>query len=405
MIGLLRYRPGAWLRSGGTLLAWMLARAAAQFITLLLLAKTLGASEYGRLVVVISLATLVTPLVGLGLSNVVLRNGAKDPGNLPLYLGIATHWWAWTLLPGLALAMSMLLWLFPDGAPLLAGATAVGAEVAASSLGDLRARHCQAERRIGASGVINAGLPLLRFPMLGLLFFIVPSATIELVLWVYTVSSVTYLLILLRPLRALPHRGRGGEAMSGSSGLPFTVAIVSVRLQSEFNKPILAHSAFSLAGSYNVAQRFVELASMPLLALQEALWPRLHAHASPLESWLRTGAWLLFMSLACSVVLWLAAPFLPWLLGQDYTSAMDTLRMLAWLPTLQTLRSLLNFHAIHFGRMRWIGWTYAGGAVTSVLIVATLVPVNGLAGAVVAAYASEVMMTVLLVGGMKFAKA
>lgn len=404
MIRILQYRPGTWLRSGGQLLAWMLVRAAAQAATLLLLARILGVSDYGRLVVIISLSVLVAPLVGLGLGNILLRNGARDPVGLPLYFSIAIRWWWWTLLPGFVVSFLLFMWFLPGGLPLIAGLAAIGAEVAVTSLVEVRGRHCQAARRIGAFGAINAGLPLLRLLMLVMLFLLMPGVRLEAVLWVYTVSSVIYLLLLLPPMRGLSNWRKSSEQMSASSGLPFLVAIAATRLQTEFNKPVLAHSAFSMAGAYNVAQRFVDLASMPLMALQEALWPRLYAHANPVQALLRTGGWLLLLGLVCSGVLWLSAPVLPWLLGADYTSAADALQMLAWLPMLQTFRSLLNFHAIHFGRMGWIGWAYACGAVVGVLAVVGLVPIHGLTGAVAASYASEFTMIILLATGMKLAR-
>lgn len=405
MIRLLRCRPGTWLRNGGKVLGWMLLRASAQVATLLLLTRLLGASDYGRLVVVISLAAFITPLVGLGLSNVLLRNGARDPANLPIYLGIAARWWWRTLLPGLGLGLVLFLWLLPEGLPLLAGVAAIGAEVAASSLADLRARHRQAEHRIGAFGAINSGLPLLRLAMLAMLFLVLPDAGTESVLWVYTASSMFYMPFLLGALQGLPRNGTGTEPMPASGGLPFTVAIVAVRLQSEFNKPILAHSAFWMAGTYNVAQRFVELASMPLLALQEALWPRLYADSHPTQALLRTGTWLLSLALACSAVLYVVAPVLPRLLGGDYAASVDVLRMLAWLPLLQTLRALLNVHVIHHRRMQWIGLGYACGALVGVATLALLVPHLGLHGAVVAAYASEVAMIAFLIAGTRSAEA
>lgn len=405
MIRLLRYRPGAWLQNGGKVLGWMLLRASAQTVALLLLTRFLEASDYGRLVVVISLAAFITPVVGLGLSNVLLRNGAKDPANLPFYLGIAVRWWRRTLLLGLVLGLVLFLWLLPDGSPLFPGVVAIGAEVAASSLADLRARHRQAEHRVGAFGAINSGLSLLRLAMLALLFLVLPDAGTEDVLWVYTASSLFYILLLLRPLQRLPRSEGGKEPMPASGGLPFTVAIVAVRLQSEFNKPILAHSAFWMAGTYNVAQRFVDLASMPLLALQEALWPRLFAHANPTRTLLLTGAWLLLLALACSTVLCVVAPVLSWLLGSDYTASVDMLRMLAWLPLLQTLRALLNAYVIHQRRMRWIGWSHACGALVGVAAVTFLVPHLGLLGAVVAAYVSEAAIIVLLIAGVRLARA
>src|SRR3546814_18531870 len=85
--------------------------------------------------------------------------------------------------------------------------------------------------------------------------------------------------------------------MLATSGLPFSMAAFATKLQAEFNKPILAHLGFDLAGAYNVAQRASDLASMPLSALPESLWPRLYAQPNPLRQLCRTDPGLLTLAL------------------------------------------------------------------------------------------------------------
>lgn len=397
MIRLLQYRPGAWLRSGGQLFGWMLVRATALALTVLLLARLLGAHGYGQFVVLLAVASFVSPLVGLGLCHIVLRNGAKDRDNLDLYLGIAARWWRWTLLPGMALVILLATWLVPDGVPWRAALAAVCVEVTASSLVELCSRHRQAGQRIAAFGAITAGLPLFRLFALGVLFLWWPAAGVQSVLWVHAASGLAYVALLLPTLHGLPYGREGKEPMVASSGLAFTVSVVAARLQGEFNKPVLAHSAFAMAGTYSAAQRFVDLACMPLIAMQESLWPRLYAHENPMRALVRAGCCLVGLALACAGFLWMVGPLLPWLLGTDYASAARTLQWLALLPVLQTLRSLLSFHWIHHGRMRIIGLAYVIGAVIGVLAVAGLVPDLGIVGAVLAAYVSELAMIFVLV--------
>ena len=97
--------------------------------------------------------------------------------------------------------------------------------------------------------------------------------------------------------------------------------------------------------------------------------------------------------------LWLVAPLLLVVFGTDFVDAVAVLRMLAWLPTLQVLRALLNFHVIHHGQMQQIGWAYAIGGVVSVTGVAVFAPVYGLIGAVWASYAAEAAMVAFLIYG------
>ncbi|UHD16885.1 hypothetical protein [Thiocapsa bogorovii] len=66
LANMLRWRPGAYLRSSSELFGWLLLRAAAQITSVVLLAKTLGAEDYGLFVTVLALASFFPPLVILG---------------------------------------------------------------------------------------------------------------------------------------------------------------------------------------------------------------------------------------------------------------------------------------------------------------------------------------------------
>lgn len=378
----------------------MLLRAAAQAGTVVLLARTLAAQTYGEFVAVIAVAGFAVPLVGLGLSNMVLRNVARNPQAAPWYLERAVAAWARTLLPVAAATIGIALLLLPKGLPAATMAVAICGELLASSLTELAGRFRQAQHRLHAYGAINAGLPLLRLLALGLLVFLSERTDITSVLWIFTAASFAYGLLLWPVVHvATPFIAEGAtEAMPVTSGLPFSASALAMRLQGEFNKPILAHAGFGLAGSYNIAQRAVDMASLPLLALQEALWPKLYAQANPLPQLRRTGAAMLLLAVALGALIWLSAPLLPLLVGNAYEDAIRVLRMLAWLPLLQVGRSLLNFHAIHHGHMQHISWACLIGGGISVCAVAALVPAHGMAGAAIASYIAEIAMSLALLG-------
>lgn len=391
-------RLGALARNGSRLLGWMLLRAVAQAGIVILLARQLGAVPYGQFVAAIAVASFFIPFIGLGLSHIVLRNAARDPSNEAAYFTRALRWWVISLLPGSVLAFGVAALLLPHGIPLVATSIVIAAELLSSSLTELYARHQQAQQNTHAYGAINAGLPLFRLIGFGLLFFVLPHTDVATVLGVYAASSLCYAALLWWKL---PKKKCGTDAlltepMSATSGLPFSLAAFAMKLQGEFNKPVLAQSSLGFAGSYNVAQRAVDFASMPLLALQEALWPRLYAQAQPLRQLRHSGLALLALALALGTAIWLAAPLLPRILGPSFADSVAVLRLLAWLPLLQTLRYLINFYAIHRTWMSLIGWVYTVGAVVNVALIAALVPRWNMTGAVAAAYLTELAMTATL---------
>lgn len=395
------WRPGWLARHGASLFVWMALRAVMQAATVLVLARQLGAQPYGQFVAVIAVVSFFTPFVGMGLSHMVLRNVARDPARESIYFGRAVRCWVCTLLPCTAVATVIAMLLLPSGLPLISIAVVTIAELAATSLTELRARHRQAQQKINIYGAINAGLPGIRLLVFGLLFLTGQDLDIEVVLWAYAISSLLYALLLWRPIPAEISFSDEptSEPMTARNGLPFCLAAFAMKLQAEFNKPALAYTGFGLAGTYNIAQRAVEMASLPLLALQESLWPRLYAQQNPMQQMRRTGLVLFVLALVLGGVMWLAAPLLLCILGDSFSEAVEVLRALAWLPLLQVLRALLNFHAIHHGRMTSIGWIYAVGATVSVASVAIFVPMYGMAGAVVASYVAEVAIIFFLMRG------
>lgn len=395
---LIRWRPGGLARHGSVLLGWMLLRAAAQVATIVMLARQLGADSYGQFVALIAASSFFTPFVGLGLSHVLLRNAARDPAHHAVYLRRALYWWVRTLPFCAASSLLLVLWLLPGNGSLVMVCAVVVAELTAASLAELCARYWQSRQKTGIYGTIHAALPGIRLLALGLLLVSTSNAGTTAVLWTYAASSLIYAAVLLvtLPSNAEFPDARLEEPMTAQSGLPFCVAAFAMKLQSEFSKPVLAQAGLGLAGVYNVAQRAVDIASLPLAALQETLWPRLYAQADPARQLRRTGTALLALALALGLALCVLAPLLPMVLGASFAGAVDVLQMLALLPFLQVLRGLLNFGAIHRGRMQESGRAYTVGGIVSGVAVAALVPPFGVKGAAVAAYVAEAVMIALL---------
>src|SRR5690606_33100786 len=123
-------------------------------------------------------------------------------------------------------------------------------------------------------------------------------------------------------------------------------------------KPLLAQTSYSYAGNLNIAQRVVDLATLPLFAIQEALWPRLFASDNHRRQLWISGALLLFAAIIAGGLLALSAPLLPAVLGPDFASTGMLIVWLSGLPALLALRNLINFHLIASGRTHLLTWIY-----------------------------------------------
>lgn len=399
---------GAAVRQASTTLTWFALRAASQFGLVLLLSRHLGSAGYGIFVTAMAVASFFVPFAGLGLQAILLREGARNPSLL------ATHLWHCIRIVALATPIAVgfgvayLLFVLPDDVALPKSAmlAALCVEVAALSIGELVARAEQARERMGRYGLLNTAVSLLRLTIL-MLLAATDAVTVEIWLWACAVSGLLYLLGCLAyarimfPARLKPIKVDMRRWLKQS--LPFAWGALSLRLQAEYNKPQLARISFESSGVFNVAQRGMDMLNLPVIALQEALWARFYRTDSSRARW-RIWALLLGMALAVALACLLLAPGIPKLVGSDYLLAADVLRLMAGLPLLQCVRSLLTVQLTHVHRTAAVGYAYMAGAISSVLLTTWLVQSSGLIGAVTAFYAVEAIIISILAASIYLKK-
>jgi O-antigen/teichoic acid export membrane protein len=390
---LFRWRPGGLARAGTELLFWFALRAAAQIAVTLVLARHLGATDYGLFVATIAIAGIFGVFSTLGVPSILLRDGAKAIEQLPLFLGGALSiWWRSTLL-FTVLACTIASILLPNiSVSSRAIYGLIASEIISVSLLELTCRAYQAGHKTRYYGAIQAGLPAIRLLTITVLLML-NQEEFTLLLWTYTVATLAYIFAVI-----CISRNQIGWVQPETlpwefvrQGIPFSVGGLSSRLQAEYNKPLLAQTAYAHAGQFNVAQRIVDLASLPLMAIQEALWPRLYADKDHRRRLMTTGVILLLMSLLGGVVIALASFLIPHILGNDYRDTAQLMVWLAGLPLLSVLRNLGNFRLIAKNCTHLLTWVYLAGAIASFGFSTWLIPEHTLVGAVWACYATEVV--------------
>lgn len=372
-------------------------RASAQTIMVVVLAWLLGAEGYGLFVAALAVASFFAPLAGMGLAGVLLRDGAYASEQLPQRLGMALAlWWPAALVLAL-IAVPAIAWALPSPVPLAALTAFALAEIVATSFVELAARVEQALQRVRAFGALLAGLAIVR--LAGLLIYMVlqPPHPIGW-MWVYAASSLAYTatvawLLVVRYKPVWPAKHDWGMAREG---FPFTVGALSFRLQTEFNKPLLAQQSYGYAGNFSVAQRIIELASLPLQAMQEALWPRFYAGNQPGKRMLIIASYLIALALLGGGLLIVLAPWLPRLLGSGFEATANMMILLALLPALQVMRNLLSAYIVAKHWQTMLTMTYTVAAMASVSANFVLIAAFGWKGAVWAAYLAEAVIIGIL---------
>ncbi|MEJ5349315.1 MAG: lipopolysaccharide biosynthesis protein [Desulfosoma sp.] len=397
LISFLSWRPGAFARDGARIFFWLGLRAAFQAVTVVLLARWLGASGYGVFVAALAVASFFTPIAAMGMPAVLLRDGARHCDRLPWLLMRSLRLSLLAIIACVIMATLAQRWSLPPSAPLWALVFLAAGEIAGGAWTEIFARTAQAKAQSHRFGAILAGLAAVRLSALLFLAALGPPTPCAWML-AFGLSSLVYVALLtLGAWPLLGHIKQAGFAPTTwketgpavREGFPFVTGALAFRLQAEFNKPVLAHLGYAQAGAFSIAQRAVDFAALPLAALQEALWPRFFAAANPRQRAIRTGALLVLLAAATGSALALAAPLLPSLLGHDYQEAGQVLVWLALLPALQVCRNLGNAWLMALGYSHLLTVVYVLAAVAGVTSTLMWVPRYGLHGAMAAAYSGD----------------
>lgn len=396
---LFTWRPGRYARDSAVTFGWLVARAAAQTVLTLAVAGVLGAEGYGLFIAALALAGFFVPLATMGLGPVLVRDGARQPELLPEYLRQALALWGLATLIFSLLATAVISWALPTPVALPLLLLFAWSEIAASSLVELAARAKQAQQQMHAFGALQFGLLFVR--LLAVLTISWWPRSVQVWLLSYAGANLLYLCFIIAKLVG-DYRLTWPKFIDLRlirAGFPFVVGAISLRLQGEFNKPLLAQANLGNAGNFNIAQRVLDLVSLPLLAMQEALWPRVYSGRHARRNLLFIAATLILLALCNGGLVILAAPYLPRILGAGFDSTADVMVWLAWLPTLQVVRNLLGACVVARQRQSFLSWVYTCGGAASVLFSLWLVPSHDLHGAVWACYLTEVFVISILIPG------
>jgi O-antigen/teichoic acid export membrane protein len=182
-----------------------------------------------------------------------------------------------------------------------------------------------------------------------------------------------------------------------ASGFPFAFAASAMRVHAEANKPILARvDSIASAGVFGAAQRVTDLILLPIQAMVATLAPRAYCrHTLDARTVSQLGAPCFAVALSGGMLLFVAAPSLPIILGESFAATVGVVRLLAFLPCLATARMLLTTLLTAQNRQRAFYRIYLPGVGLGLVVTVSLTMKLNVLGAVLGAYVSEVTLIAL----------
>lgn len=322
-----------------------------QGIYFVLIARALGAGEYGAFAGVLALVAVLSPFSPLGMGQIIIRNVARDPTTFRCSWGNAL--WMTGVSGSVLLCITILLSGFVlSGKVSIALVLVVGlSDLLLSGVSGVAANAFVAVEQLHRTANVQVAMSFARAVAAVLLVLLVrhPSAFS----WgaFYCLGSgagAIYGIILVCSKLGNPKLALRRLRSELLEGFYFAVSLSSQSIYNNIDKTMLVRLAtFEAAGVYAAAYRLVDLFFQPIGALLASTFPRFFQDgAQGLQGTKRlVKRFLPFASayslIACAVMV-LGAQVLPFVLGHDFAESVVALR---WLSPLVLFRSVHYFLA------------------------------------------------------------
>lgn len=335
-------------RNAGWLMAGQGAGLLLQVAYFIILARLLGAVQYGIYAGAFAFTGLVAQYGGLGTGTVFLRYVSGDRREFSVY-------WGNILAVTLVAAGSLIVLLRIVGWRVLNPASAslvLLAAVANCLCGQLTlesSRIFQAFEQMRTTAVLNLLTNLLRtIAAAGMLLVLGRASAWQ---WAAASATVSAIGALLAAGTITARFGRPEFhpalfAKRGPEGLGYAFATSTASVYNDLDKTMLSHYGLNLAnGIYTMAYRVIDVATIPILSIRDAAMPRLFQRG---RSNLAASAELSYrllrraapIGVAASVAVFLAAPLIPRILGPGFAESVAAARWLCLIPAFRGVHQM-----------------------------------------------------------------
>ena len=309
-----------------------------------IIARSLGPEQYGAFVAVVAIAAILSPFVGLGTSNLIIRNVVRDRATFSTSWGNGLFVTLASGFCGLAL-ISSCRFLLPRSIPWAVLLLVASSDLILGRLTDLCAFAFGALENFRALAQINVYSSLARLIGLLILVSIIHHPTAEqwAIVYLITTAAVSVGAVaavftnLGRPSLALPQLRR-----DLLEGFYYSAGQSAQSVYNDIDKTMLARLGdLSATGIYGAAYRLIDVSLVPVRSVLSAAYPGcFRAGQEGVSGSVKYMKRLLPKPVGFAVIvvmsLFLCAPVLPQILGKEYTNTVAALRWLALLPLLKT---------------------------------------------------------------------
>ena len=369
-------RNAAWLFAGQGL-SFVL-----QAVSFIVLARLLKTVEYGVLAGAVALVTILSQYGSLGAGQLFMRYVSPDHSRFRQYWGnalLSVAAMGGLLVLALRLAGPWLIHRESLSTLLLIG---IG-ECVFVQITTCASMVFQTFEKMRTSALLNLLTSLLRCVLaVGMLFGMHRATAAQWAIGSLLVSAVVAVVAIWVVTRSygLPIFVPRLLTKNAGEGFVFSISGSTTSVYNDIDKVVLSHYGMNAAnGIYSMAYRVVNIASMPIMSLVGAAFPRFfQLGVNGAAATVRPAATLLkrtmFIGALAAVVMFAAAPILPRLAGPSYTESIRALRWLCLIPLLRCFHLSAGDALSGAGDQKFRLLTQSTAAVTNLLLNLYLVP-------------------------------
>lgn len=377
-----------------------------QGLQFLLIARSLGAHDFGKMAGILAITSAFLPFSGLGTGNVaIMRISRKEVAPAVCYGNALLA----AAVSGSVLVVVCVL-LGPSFLrdPSLQAAIAVFAvsELLVTKFVDIAAHIHLGMERTAFAGASLASHSLMRAIMALMFFLSAPSGGVMVWAWFHLVAGLIALAIVsffTISQTGYPKWSAVGAIRDARTGVFFSIGLSSKSVYTDIDKAVLARDAApEISGAYTAAFRVIYMAFTPISALMIAMQTRMYREGAEngLSATVQISNRLVRYGLAYCLLFALAvflfAPLVPWALGDEFALSAEILTTLAFLPVALMLQNIYSDALMGADRQRIRSIAQVLVALLCFGLNMWLVPLMSWRGAAISTYASQFVLTTII---------
>ena len=327
----------------------------------ILLARLLGVTQYGIFAGAFAFVSIAAPYSALGSGLLFLRYVSTDATSHSIYWG--------NVLFATVLTGSLLTLLLRVTAPHLLNpqSAAIILLVALSECVCRQIATCvgqmfQAFEQLQMTAAMNLITSLLRLLAVLVLYARMHHATAW--QWAFASLAVSALAAAVGSMMISIRYGRPRFVLRLffsriGEGFNFSLAASTQSVYNDIDKTLLSHYGMNVAnGIYSMAYRVVDVATIPITAVDAAALPRYFRQSSEgavsvRNLSVRLAARAALLGIVAAVCMFLAAPLIPLIIGKGFSQSVSALRWLCLLPVFRAIHQLTGSAVTGLGFQRY----------------------------------------------------